>query len=151
MGVLESPWKPKACECTGRQRRSPPDENDKHAIAFVPSHGVKSSGFFAGIDKLLAQHIAHLFIRDPLSLFKEKLHLDDANESDHFEVSRPPAALSAPSDLHLHLHRVLSICIFSFFSNIIWIVLPPFLNSNAVANLCDSSRFSLFPLMLGYR
>ncbi|XP_063047749.1 glutamate--cysteine ligase catalytic subunit [Engraulis encrasicolus] len=38
-----------------------------------------------GIDKLLAQHIAHLFIRDPLSLFEEKLHLDDENESDHFE------------------------------------------------------------------
>uniref|UniRef100_A0A8C7XYC3 Glutamate--cysteine ligase n=1 Tax=Oryzias sinensis TaxID=183150 RepID=A0A8C7XYC3_9TELE len=40
----------------------------------------------AGIDKLLAQHIAHLFIRDPLSVFEEKLHLDDENESDHFEV-----------------------------------------------------------------
>uniref|UniRef100_A0A8C2E8T5 Glutamate--cysteine ligase n=1 Tax=Cyprinus carpio TaxID=7962 RepID=A0A8C2E8T5_CYPCA len=39
----------------------------------------------AGIDKLLAQHIAHLFIRDPLSLFQEKIHLDDENESDHFE------------------------------------------------------------------
>ena len=41
---------------------------------------------FAGIDHLLAQHIAHLFIRDPLTLFEEKIHLDDANESDHFEV-----------------------------------------------------------------
>ncbi|KAK2533970.1 Gclc [Columba guinea] len=38
-----------------------------------------------GIDHLLAQHIAHLFIRDPLTLFEEKIHLDDANESDHFE------------------------------------------------------------------
>lgn len=42
---------------------------------------------FAGIDKLLAQHIAHLFIRDPLSVFEEKIHLDDENESDHFEVT----------------------------------------------------------------
>lgn len=41
---------------------------------------------FLGIDHLLAQHIAHLFIRDPLTLFEEKIHLDDANESDHFEV-----------------------------------------------------------------
>lgn len=41
---------------------------------------------FAGIDHLLAQHVAHLFIRDPLTLFEEKIHLDDANESDHFEV-----------------------------------------------------------------
>ncbi|XP_039425290.1 glutamate--cysteine ligase catalytic subunit isoform X1 [Corvus cornix cornix] len=40
-----------------------------------------------GIDHLLAQHIAHLFIRDPLTLFEEKIHLDDANESDHFEVT----------------------------------------------------------------
>ncbi|XP_016422478.1 glutamate--cysteine ligase catalytic subunit-like [Sinocyclocheilus rhinocerous] len=39
----------------------------------------------AGIDRLLAQHIAHLFIRDPLSLFQEKINLDDENESDHFE------------------------------------------------------------------
>lgn len=46
-----------------------------------------STGFhFSGIDKLLAQHIAHLFIRDPLSVFEEKIHLDDENESDHFEV-----------------------------------------------------------------
>uniref|UniRef100_A0A8B9YGE8 Glutamate--cysteine ligase n=1 Tax=Bos mutus grunniens TaxID=30521 RepID=A0A8B9YGE8_BOSMU len=37
-----------------------------------------------GLDHLLAQH-AHLFIRDPLTLFEEKIHLDDANESDHFE------------------------------------------------------------------
>ncbi|KAH0518962.1 Glutamate--cysteine ligase catalytic subunit [Microtus ochrogaster] len=39
-----------------------------------------------GLDHLLAQHVAHLFIRDPLTLFEEKIHLDDANESDHFEV-----------------------------------------------------------------
>ncbi|KAM9477478.1 glutamate--cysteine ligase catalytic subunit-like [Clarias gariepinus] len=39
----------------------------------------------AGIDRLLAQHIAHLFIRDPLSLFEETLHLDDEDETEHFE------------------------------------------------------------------
>jgi glutamate--cysteine ligase catalytic subunit len=38
-----------------------------------------------GIDDLLAQHIAHLFIRDPVSLFKEKIDIDDATETDHFE------------------------------------------------------------------
>ncbi|XP_069462231.1 glutamate--cysteine ligase catalytic subunit [Ambystoma mexicanum] len=38
-----------------------------------------------GIDHLLAQHIAHLFIRDPLTLFEEKIYLDDEKESDHFE------------------------------------------------------------------
>lgn len=42
---------------------------------------------FAGIDKLLAQHIAHLFIRDPISLFSELVDQDDNNQTDHFEVS----------------------------------------------------------------
>jgi hypothetical protein len=40
----------------------------------------------AGIDHLLAQHIAHLFIRDSVSLFSEKVHQDDETETDHFEV-----------------------------------------------------------------
>jgi len=39
-----------------------------------------------GIDHLLAQHIAHLFIRDPVSVFSEKVDLDDAVDTDHFEV-----------------------------------------------------------------
>ncbi|GAB1597714.1 glutamate--cysteine ligase catalytic subunit-like [Argonauta hians] len=39
----------------------------------------------AGIDDLLSQHIAHLFIRDPISLFKEKLDQDDSADTDHFE------------------------------------------------------------------
>ena len=40
-----------------------------------------------GLDDLLAQHIAHLFIRDPISLFGEKLEQDIETETDHFEVS----------------------------------------------------------------
>ncbi|CAH1772328.1 unnamed protein product [Owenia fusiformis] len=39
----------------------------------------------AGIDHLLAQHIAHLFIRDPVALFSEKIHQSDTDETDHFE------------------------------------------------------------------
>ncbi|KAL5493226.1 hypothetical protein EMCRGX_G014373 [Ephydatia muelleri] len=38
-----------------------------------------------GIDELLAQHVAHLFIRDPVSLFFEKVEQDVVNDSDHFE------------------------------------------------------------------
>ncbi|CAG7734850.1 unnamed protein product [Allacma fusca] len=38
-----------------------------------------------GIDPLLAQHVAHLFIRDPVSLFSEKIHQDNLKDSDHFE------------------------------------------------------------------
>ncbi|KAJ8870873.1 hypothetical protein PR048_027174 [Dryococelus australis] len=39
----------------------------------------------ADIDHLLAQHIAHLFIRDTVSLFSEKVHQNDEEDSDHFE------------------------------------------------------------------
>ncbi|XP_078480973.1 glutamate--cysteine ligase catalytic subunit-like [Ciona intestinalis] len=45
----------------------------------------KSTLLNAGIDELLAQHIAHLWIRDPLTLFSKKIDLDDENEADHFE------------------------------------------------------------------
>lgn len=37
------------------------------------------------IDHLLAQHIAHLFIRDSVSLFAEKVHQNDFEDTDHFE------------------------------------------------------------------
>ncbi|XP_023932288.1 glutamate--cysteine ligase catalytic subunit-like [Lingula anatina] len=39
----------------------------------------------AGVDELLARHVAHLFIRDPISLFSEKIDQNDEEESDHFE------------------------------------------------------------------
>ncbi|XP_026763971.2 glutamate--cysteine ligase catalytic subunit [Galleria mellonella] len=38
-----------------------------------------------GIDHPLALHVAHLFIRDTVSLFSEKVHQDDKNDTDHFE------------------------------------------------------------------
>lgn len=37
------------------------------------------------IDHLLAQHVAHLFIRDSISLFSEKVHQNDEEDTDHFE------------------------------------------------------------------
>ncbi len=40
-----------------------------------------------GVDDLLAKHLAHLFIRDPLVVFRELLDVDDTQSSDHFEVS----------------------------------------------------------------
>ena len=39
-----------------------------------------------GVDEQLALHYAHLWIRDPLTLFKEHIHEDDEQNSDHFEV-----------------------------------------------------------------
>eukprot|EP00735_Rhodelphis_limneticus_P009061 TRINITY_DN2513_c0_g1::TRINITY_DN2513_c0_g1_i1::g.19169::m.19169 TRINITY_DN2513_c0_g1::TRINITY_DN2513_c0_g1_i1::g.19169 ORF type:complete len:771 (+),score=242.83,sp/P48506/GSH1_HUMAN/46.50/0.0,GCS/PF03074.11/2.4e-144,GCS2/PF04107.8/0.034 TRINITY_DN2513_c0_g1_i1:139-2451(+) len=38
-----------------------------------------------GIDARLARHISHLFIRDPLVIFENTLHQDDAHQADHFE------------------------------------------------------------------
>lgn len=37
------------------------------------------------IDHLLAQHVAHLFVRDTVSLFEEKIDQNDAQDTDHFE------------------------------------------------------------------
>lgn len=38
-----------------------------------------------GIDHPLALHVSHLFIRDTVSLFSEKVNQDDENDTDHFE------------------------------------------------------------------
>ena len=39
-----------------------------------------------GVDHLLAQHIAHLFIRDPISLFSEPIEPEHEDDTDQFEV-----------------------------------------------------------------
>lgn len=39
----------------------------------------------AGIKELTAKHVAHLFIRDTVSLFSEKIHQNDEEDTDHFE------------------------------------------------------------------
>jgi glutamate--cysteine ligase catalytic subunit len=38
-----------------------------------------------GVDKTLARHIAHLFARDPLVLFGDRIDLDDRLDVDHWE------------------------------------------------------------------
>ncbi|ODV57912.1 glutamate--cysteine ligase [Ascoidea rubescens DSM 1968] len=38
-----------------------------------------------GFDHQLSSHFAHLFIRDPISLFSEKIKQDDSIDTDHFE------------------------------------------------------------------
>lgn len=38
-----------------------------------------------GVDHLLAQHIAHLFIRNPLAIYKERVEQDNESSTDHFE------------------------------------------------------------------
>ena len=39
----------------------------------------------AGVSQEVAKHVAHLFIRDPITLYREKLDQDDETETDHFE------------------------------------------------------------------
>ncbi|KAI6242247.1 Glutamate--cysteine ligase [Aphelenchoides fujianensis] len=39
-----------------------------------------------GIDEHLAKHIAHMFIRDPLQVFKERVEQDDTKSTEHFET-----------------------------------------------------------------
>eukprot|EP00929_Paragymnodinium_shiwhaense_P010500 TRINITY_DN1151_c0_g2_i1.p1 TRINITY_DN1151_c0_g2~~TRINITY_DN1151_c0_g2_i1.p1 ORF type:complete len:659 (+),score=116.39 TRINITY_DN1151_c0_g2_i1:236-2212(+) len=39
----------------------------------------------SGLDDGLAQHVAHLFSRDPLVVFGDRLQLDDSQEVDHWE------------------------------------------------------------------
>jgi glutamate--cysteine ligase catalytic subunit len=39
----------------------------------------------SGVDPVLAQHVAHLFARDPLVIFPERIDLDDRANSDHWE------------------------------------------------------------------
>lgn len=38
-----------------------------------------------GVDDLLSRHIAHLFIRDPLVIYSDKIELDNKTQSNHFE------------------------------------------------------------------
>ncbi|VDK45789.1 unnamed protein product [Gongylonema pulchrum] len=39
-----------------------------------------------GIDELLSRHIAHMFLRDPLQVFRERIEQDDSKSSEHFET-----------------------------------------------------------------
>ena len=38
-----------------------------------------------GVDATLARHVAHLFVRDPLVIFRGRVDVDDATQTDHFE------------------------------------------------------------------
>ncbi|KAI0559099.1 Glutamate--cysteine ligase [Gracilaria domingensis] len=38
-----------------------------------------------GVDHLLSQHVAHLFIREPIVIYEEKIEQDNTTSTDHFE------------------------------------------------------------------
>lgn len=62
--------------------KNPAEYNDQ---TLVINTKVKQRLLEAGFDELLANHFAHLFIRDPLVIFQELLDQDDTKDSDHFE------------------------------------------------------------------
>ncbi|XP_066601095.1 glutamate--cysteine ligase isoform X2 [Prorops nasuta] len=62
------------------------EQGDKYNdVPLVYDNDIYNQLMDNGIDRLLAQHIAHLFIRDSVSLFSEKIHQNDLEDSDHFE------------------------------------------------------------------
>jgi len=38
-----------------------------------------------GVDKVLAKHVSHLWIRDPLVIYENRIEIDDSKDVDHFE------------------------------------------------------------------
>lgn len=57
------------------------------------SHGLHSTDIVGlGFDELLAKHFAHLFIRDPIVVYKQLIDQDDTLSTDHFEVRCQPFA-----------------------------------------------------------
>ena len=91
--------------CSGCQARF----NDLNAPIDEPTLAMLEE---AGIDSMLARHIAHLFTRDPLVIYKERLHLDDQTQTDHWESLQstnwqtvrwkpPPRASPKPCGPHI--------------------------------------------------
>lgn len=93
--------------CNHKSGQDPHTITEKYNDVEIPidekSYGTLMAN---GVDKLLAQHISHLFIRDPLVIYRQRLHLDNACETDHFENIqstnwqtvrwKPPPAPPAP-------------------------------------------------------
>lgn len=62
----------------------------------------------AGVDEVLARHVAHLFVRDPLVIFGDRICINDFEDVDHFENLqstnwqsmrwKPPAPHKASAD-----------------------------------------------------
>lgn len=71
---------------TSQELNTEESKNHFNDEKLVVNNKVKKRLLEAGFDDLLATHFAHLFIRDPIVIFKELLtDQDDAVDSDHFE------------------------------------------------------------------
>jgi glutamate--cysteine ligase catalytic subunit len=76
------------CSGPNFEKEAPGQEFYKEEYNDLPevlNHEVYDQLIAGGVDDNLARHYAHLFIRDPLVIFKELLNLDDCTSSDHFE------------------------------------------------------------------
>ncbi|CAH2068772.1 unnamed protein product, partial [Iphiclides podalirius] len=62
-----------------------PDHEKYNDIPIVHDAAIYRRLREGGIDHPLALHVAHLFIRDTVSLFSERVNQDDENDTDHFE------------------------------------------------------------------
>ena len=73
---------------------------DAAASARTYAHATQCSATHAhtGMDDLLAKHVSHLFVRDPLVIFKERIEMDAQTNVDHFEN------LQARTHAHMHAH-----------------------------------------------
>ncbi|KAI9979987.1 hypothetical protein PInf_027034 [Phytophthora infestans] len=72
--------------CNHKQGEDPHTSTDKYNDVDVPYDEESYKTLIdSGVDRLLALHISHLFIRDPLVIYQQRLHLDNEHETDHFE------------------------------------------------------------------
>jgi glutamate--cysteine ligase catalytic subunit len=62
------------------------EENSKYNdLLLVRDENIYKELVENDVNSSLSNHISHLFIRDPVVLFKEKIDIDDQIETDHFE------------------------------------------------------------------
>jgi len=70
------------CNCkSGKQ--DPAQMYNDLSLAYSEDHVQRLTK--GGVDDVLARHVAHLFVRDPLVIFEDRVQLDDRREIDHWE------------------------------------------------------------------
>lgn len=72
------------CNCkAGKEASSHASSYNDLGFAFRQEHLDRLTK--SGIDDVLSKHVAHLFSRDPLVIYKERIVLDDRTDVDHWE------------------------------------------------------------------
>ena len=94
-----------------------------HTDVCVHAHIYMFDIRISGVDKTLARHVAHLFVRDPLVIFSERIHLADSENTDHFENIQSTNWQTGQSSNHLSCFVFLG-CILR---ECIWCILPVYM------------------------